>query len=142
MGLGAIKQFSHSLENTLDDVRQRKTKLSEDLQRAVVHGFDLPEERLARGVNETGNVWLKAELTRTHVVVMVQDDGRGIDVVRTKLEEHDGRITVNSISETIQGVDNIAGVAQLGARRLALVLSVPDLVQRFGLVGHVEAATM
>ena len=46
MGLGAIKRFSHSLENTLDDVRQRKTTLSEDLQRAVVHGFDLLEEML------------------------------------------------------------------------------------------------
>ena len=42
------------------------------------------------------------------------------------------QIVVNNISETIQGVDNVAGVAQLGAGRLALVLSVPDLVQRFG----------
>jgi len=42
------------------------------------------------------------------------------------------QIVVNNISETVHGVDNIAGVAQLGAGRLALVLSIPDLVQRFG----------
>ncbi|MDA7950558.1 MAG: chemotaxis protein CheA [Pirellulaceae bacterium] len=45
-GLIAIKKFSHSLENTLDEVRTGVVDLSEDLQLAFVDGFDILEELL------------------------------------------------------------------------------------------------
>ena len=51
---------------------------------AIDHGIGTPEERLARQVEEAGNLWLKAELTATHVVITVQDDGRGIDPERIR----------------------------------------------------------
>ena len=53
--------------------------LAHMIRNACDHGIETPNERLARGVSETGNLTLKAELTRTHVVITIQDDGKGID---------------------------------------------------------------
>lgn len=49
--LAAIKRFAHSLENTLDDVRHDKLTLNEELQRALVRGFDRLGEML-QGVSD------------------------------------------------------------------------------------------
>lgn len=48
------------------------------------HGIDLPEEREARGVTPDGNMWLKCDLTKSHVLITVRDDGRGIDPNRLR----------------------------------------------------------
>jgi len=49
------------------------------VRNAVDHGIETPEARRARGVKETGNIWLKAEETRDRVRIVMRDDGRGID---------------------------------------------------------------
>ena len=54
------------------------------IRNAVDHGIDTPEERRARGVSETGNMWLKAEETRDRVRIVIRDDGRGIDPHRLR----------------------------------------------------------
>lgn len=51
-GLQAIKEFSHALENTLDELRSGKLALQEDLERAIVDGFDVVEETIQRLVTE------------------------------------------------------------------------------------------
>ncbi len=48
------------------------------------HGIESPEEREARGVSPDGNLWLNCELTKSHVVITVRDDGRGIDPNRLR----------------------------------------------------------
>ncbi len=48
------------------------------------HGIETPQEREARGVSPTGNLWLKCSLTKSHVVITVKDDGRGIDPQRLR----------------------------------------------------------
>lgn len=58
--------------------------LTHMIRNVVDHGIDTPEQRRARGVDETGNLWLKADKTRTHFCIAVQDDGRGIDTQRVK----------------------------------------------------------
>ncbi len=45
-GLTAIKKFAHALENTLDEVRNGRLDLSEELQRALTDGFDQLDEML------------------------------------------------------------------------------------------------
>ena len=40
-GLGGIKQFAHSLENTLDEVRGGALVLGEKLTRSLIDGFDI-----------------------------------------------------------------------------------------------------
>jgi two-component system chemotaxis sensor kinase CheA len=58
--------------------------LTHMIRNVVDHGIETPDERLKRGVSEVGNLWLHAEQTRTHVRVIIRDDGRGIDPVRLR----------------------------------------------------------
>ncbi len=48
------------------------------------HGIESPVDRRARGVPEAGNLWLACELTHSHVIITVKDDGRGIDPDRLR----------------------------------------------------------
>ncbi len=54
------------------------------LRNVADHGIELPADREARGVPPAGKLLLKAEQTRSSVRIVVQDDGRGIDVERVK----------------------------------------------------------
>ncbi|RCS41204.1 chemotaxis protein CheA [Bremerella cremea] len=58
--------------------------LTHMIRNVADHAIEKPEDRLARGVNESGNLWIKAETTRTHVVITIRDDGRGIDAARIR----------------------------------------------------------
>ncbi|MBX7168406.1 MAG: chemotaxis protein CheA [Pirellulales bacterium] len=53
--------------------------LTHMIRNVMDHAIEAPDARLARGAAEVGNLWLRAEKTRTHIRVYVQDDGRGID---------------------------------------------------------------
>jgi len=96
------RSLASKLEKTVDvklfgeDVEIDKS-LFEDLdgplmhmvRNVVDHGIERPDERLARGVPESGTLSIKAEINRANVVIIVQDDGRGIDpeVLRKKALE-------------------------------------------------------
>ncbi len=54
------------------------------LRNAVDHGLEPAQERLAAGKEAVGTVWLTAEHAEGHIVVTVQDDGRGIDPGRIR----------------------------------------------------------
>ncbi len=43
------------------------------------HGIESPEERVAAGKPETGNVWLSAGQEGSNIIIEITDDGRGID---------------------------------------------------------------
>lgn len=49
------------------------------LRNAVDHGIESREERISRGKSPRGKVLLKAYQEENSVVIMVQDDGRGLD---------------------------------------------------------------
>ncbi len=66
--------------------------LTHMIRNVADHAIETPEERLARGVGEAGNLWIKAETTRTHVVITIQDDGRGIDAARIRQKAIDKKI--------------------------------------------------
>jgi two-component system chemotaxis sensor kinase CheA len=54
------------------------------LRNAVDHGLESPQERLAAGKEAVGTVWLTAKHAEGHIVVTVQDDGRGIGLQRIR----------------------------------------------------------
>lgn len=54
------------------------------LRNSVDHGVESPEQRLAAGKPEVGTVRLSAYHEESHIVIVVEDDGRGIDVERVK----------------------------------------------------------
>ncbi len=51
LDLGAIRAFSHSLENTLDEVRNDAVSLTEKLQRQMVTAFDHLDDMLQRATS-------------------------------------------------------------------------------------------
>ncbi|MBN1376632.1 MAG: chemotaxis protein CheA [Dehalococcoidia bacterium] len=54
------------------------------LRNAVDHGIESPEERKARGKPEKALVRLSAYQEEGHIVIKLEDDGRGIDAIRVK----------------------------------------------------------
>lgn len=54
------------------------------LRNAVDHGIESPQERLSIGKNPTGTVKLSAAHAEGHIVLMVQDDGGGINPEKVK----------------------------------------------------------
>lgn len=54
------------------------------LRNSLDHGIEPPEERLAAGKPETGNIRLAAWHAENHIVIAVEDDGRGIDAEKLK----------------------------------------------------------
>ena len=59
------------------------------LRNAVVHGIELPEERLARGKEETGRIAVSLQREGAEVVITVEDDGAGLDIeaIRAKARQ-------------------------------------------------------
>ncbi len=58
--------------------------LTHIIRNAVDHGIDPPDDRAARGASRTGQLTMTAELTRSHVRIVVTDNGRGIDARRIR----------------------------------------------------------
>lgn len=49
------------------------------LRNAVDHGIETPEKRVEFGKEETGNIMITASRQQNHVLIKIEDDGRGID---------------------------------------------------------------
>ncbi len=49
------------------------------IRNAVDHGIETPEERLKAGKSETGQVYLTASRVEGSIMIMVKDDGRGLN---------------------------------------------------------------
>ncbi len=54
------------------------------LRNSIDHGIELPDERQRLGKNVQGRVKLAAKRTETHILIEVEDDGRGIDTAHIK----------------------------------------------------------
>ena len=50
------------------------------LRNSVVHGIESPADRLARGKPETGSIAVRLQREGAEVVIVVEDDGAGLDV--------------------------------------------------------------
>jgi chemosensory pili system protein ChpA (sensor histidine kinase/response regulator) len=59
------------------------------LRNSVVHGIETPEERVARGKSEGGTIRVGLHREGSEMVIVLEDDGRGIDVsaVRARARE-------------------------------------------------------
>lgn len=65
------------LDRTVVD--QIKNPLVHIIKNSLDHGIETPEERIAKGKNEYGNLQIKAHYEGNQVVITVKDDGKGID---------------------------------------------------------------
>lgn len=87
-----IRDLAHKLGKEVDLVIEgRDTELDRNvieiisdpllhlIRNAVDHGLELPGERLAAGKPRTGTLTLRAFHHESHIVIIVEDDGRGVD---------------------------------------------------------------
>ncbi len=61
--------------NVCDALREPLTQL---VRNAVLHGIEPPEERLAAGKPEQGEIWIHATCTGGDIVLEIGDDGQGV----------------------------------------------------------------
>jgi len=66
-----------------------KEVLIQLIRNAVVHGVEVPKERLAKGKNETGIIRLSIKLSGEKIHVKLGDDGKGLDFdkIRQRAEQ-------------------------------------------------------
>ncbi|MCL0067915.1 chemotaxis protein CheA [Peptococcaceae bacterium] len=73
------------------------------IRNAIDHGIETPEERVKKGKLRKGKLLLKASYHESHIVIIIEDDGKGIDVqkIREKAVERGlyDRETVERMSD-------------------------------------------
>ena len=114
------------------------------IRNAADHGLETPEQRLASGKPEAGQVVLAARQSGAEVVITITDDGRGVDRARVRAKaEENGLIQpgqVLSDNELLQlifapGFSTAAAITNLSGRGVGM-----DVVKRTieGLRGSIE----
>jgi two-component system chemotaxis sensor kinase CheA len=88
-----IEFITEGAETELDKtlVQGLTDPLMHIIRNSVDHGIELENERIEKGKTPQGMIYLKAFYSGAHVVIKIQDDGRGInlDAVRKKAIEKD-----------------------------------------------------
>lgn len=84
--LRVLGQETEMDKNVIDEISDPLVHI---LRNAIDHGVEMPEERLANGKTETGIVKLSAKYEGNEILIVVEDDGKGIDrdVIAKKAEE-------------------------------------------------------
>ncbi|MEW6172123.1 MAG: chemotaxis protein CheA [Bacillota bacterium] len=92
-----VRDLAHKLDKEIDFIVEGKeTELDRNvleiigdplihlLRNAVDHGIEPPQDRVAAGKPRTGTIRLKAFHQEGNIIIIVEDDGRGIDVKRIR----------------------------------------------------------
>ena len=81
-------------------LEQMNDPLVQFLRNAIVHGIESPEERMLAGKPETGSIRLAAYHEGDHVVLEIEDDGRGIDTQKLRqILESSGTIASSDLEK-------------------------------------------
>ncbi|MCL2138206.1 MAG: ATP-binding protein [Treponema sp.] len=70
------------INNTVLDYGPRriiKEVLTQLIRNAVYHGIEMPEERVAAGKDETGDIRLSVRFINNEIIIKLTDNGKGID---------------------------------------------------------------
>ncbi|MGH8236103.1 MAG: hybrid sensor histidine kinase/response regulator, partial [Steroidobacteraceae bacterium] len=106
------------------------------LRNSVVHGIETPEERVAQGKPESGTIRVGLHREGSEMVIVLEDDGRGIDVsaVRARARErgllHPGRVL--SDEEALQlilepGFSTASSITQHAGRGVGMDVVVTEI---------------
>jgi len=112
------------------------------VRNAVDHGIESPEERRARGKPAQGTILLKAYQESSHIVIVAEDDGRGIDEEKLKEKAREAGITVEEGASRreilnlifLPGVSTAREVTEVSGRGLGMDVVLKKLAKRNGTV--------
>ncbi len=74
-----LKVIGEEIEMDQNIIEYISISLMHLISNAVVHGLELPEERIKKGKPKTGTVTLEANISGMDVLISVTDDGHGLD---------------------------------------------------------------
>ncbi|MFY9270249.1 MAG: chemotaxis protein CheA [Candidatus Manganitrophaceae bacterium] len=118
------------------------------IRNAMDHGMEDREERIRNGKPETGTIFLRAVQKGNHVVIEVEDDGRGIDTARIYQKalqrglvhadkQYEKRELINLLF--LPGFSTAERVTEISGRGVGLDVVVKNISKLSGLV-DVETA--
>jgi two-component system chemotaxis sensor kinase CheA len=88
--------------------------LNHILRNCIDHGLEPEEERIRNGKNPSGTIKLSASQGENHVVITIQDDGKGIDVSRVREKALENKLIGKEESETLSDEDIIKYIFEPG----------------------------
>ncbi|ODT82343.1 MAG: hypothetical protein ABS76_08460 [Pelagibacterium sp. SCN 64-44] len=97
-------------ENTEIDktvIEQLSDPLTHMIRNSADHGIEGPESRLAAGKPETGTIRLSAEQAGGNILIIVEDDGAGINRERVLKLARDKGIVAPDITPTDEQIDQL-----------------------------------
>ena len=97
------------------------------LRNALDHGIEPPEQRAAQGKPAIANITLRGARAGEHVVIEIEDDGRGIDVARIKQVAAERGIAT---AETLAAMPDPEAMALIFAPGFSTAHAVTDLSGR------------
>lgn len=135
----------HGAENKLDRtiLERVMSPIEHMLRNALAHGIEAPEQRIATGKDETGNIHLRFLREGSDIVITVADDGAGIntDAIREKAIERgllkpDTNASNDDLLEIIlqSGFSTAKEVTQIAGRGVGLDVVDNEIKQLGGLL--------
>ena len=97
-------------ENTEIDktvIEQLSDPLTHMIRNSADHGIESPEKRAERGKNETGTIRLSAEQAGGNILIIVEDDGGGINRERVLQVARDKGIVAPDVNPTEEQIDQL-----------------------------------
>jgi two-component system, chemotaxis family, sensor kinase CheA len=97
-------------ENTEIDktvIEQLSDPLTHMIRNSADHGIESPEKRLAAGKSETGTIRLSAEQAGGNILIIVEDDGAGINRERVLKLARDKGIVAPDFTPTDEQIDQL-----------------------------------
>ena len=97
-------------ENTEIDktvIEQLSDPLTHMVRNSADHGIETPDKRLARGKPEIGTVRLSAEQAGGNILIIVEDDGAGINRERVLQLARDKGIVAPDVNPTDEQIDQL-----------------------------------
>ncbi len=95
-----LQMYGEETELDKSIIEEINDPLVHILRNAADHGIESAEERKKLGKPEKGTVIIKAEHEGNHIVISIQDDGKGIDIEKIKKKSIEkGLITAQQAAE-------------------------------------------
>ncbi|WP_375452388.1 chemotaxis protein CheA [uncultured Devosia sp.] len=97
-------------ENTEIDktvIEQLSDPLTHMIRNSADHGIETPDKRLARGKPETGTIRLSAEQAGGNILIIVEDDGAGINRERVLQVARDKGVVAPDVQPTEEQIDQL-----------------------------------
>ena len=88
------------------------------------HGIELPEQRIAAGKPESGTILLKAYNEGNHIVVQIDDDGKGLDPVMLKNKSLENGVITQKEADSMSDNEAFGLIFKPGFSTAATVTSV------------------